>query len=169
MDMDSIPLVQAVSVSDALRFFHSNIHDMISPERVAQDETLYVASILADYATANSSCPKSLPPLKNLAEVFDQFVMSGGEISDPEILEIGGAQTIFFNGFFRDQMRRRHNVQLFDDLGRSFYARASHHSRSRERQVFFDRMAHQLSFWTHTCRDLSRYLRANEVLPMIFN
>ncbi len=45
--MDSLPFVGGVTQKTALNFFWTNLRDVISPNMVHPDETLYVVSVLA--------------------------------------------------------------------------------------------------------------------------
>lgn len=161
--MDFQELLQ-VDSAVALNFFYSGLRDRAAAGRVTDDETLYVASILASYAQTSVSDTSSLPPLTDLSEVFDHFVLNRAILTDPEILEIAGAQSMFLSGFFREQMRRRHTVNWFDSLGGSFYERASVFSRSEKRRKLFGRVSQNFGVWAETCADLHRSLRENRFL-----
>ncbi|MBI2065734.1 MAG: hypothetical protein HYT68_01555 [Candidatus Zambryskibacteria bacterium] len=153
-----------VDSSGTLRFFHARLKEFRPAKGVSKEETLYVASVLASYAQASRFKATSVPPMASLSEVFDCFVFRQDELKDPEILEVAGAQSLLLVGFFRDQMRTRHNVRWYDTLGRSFYERASNYSREGRRKELFGRLSVNFSVWTRTCCDLSRNLRDNQFL-----
>ena len=125
---------------------------------------LYVASILAHYSLTSRFDSTSMPCLADLSEVFDTFVMQTGNLTDAEILEFGGSMVLLFAGFFRDQMRARHNVKWYDQVGQSLYGRASQHSNNLKKRELFDGLAESFPAWTNVCRNLSRALRDNRLL-----
>jgi len=144
----------------AINFFVSGLEEVADTK--SRDEMIYVASILAHYAQTSRCDISSMPVLANLSEVHDEFVLV--QINDPEILEIGGSQTLLFAGFFRDQMSLRHNVNWFDSLGQSFYSRASVSSREAKKRELLEKMAESFPVWAVRCRDLHRYYRDNRYL-----
>ena len=144
-----------VNSDSAFNFFLTGLREVT--RREPGDEMFYVASVLAHYAQTSRYDPSSLPPLANLSEVFDQFFFL--DIPDSEILEIGGSQILLFAGFFRDQMRRRHNLDWYDEMGKSFYERASMHSKERKKRRLFENLSESFPIWTRGCCDLSRRCR----------
>jgi hypothetical protein len=157
----------AIDSNAALNFFVSNLRDSAEAERVLElreDETLYVASILAHYSQTSRADTASIPSMGNLSEVFDNFILHTSLMSDAEILEIGGSQILLFAGFFRDQMARRHNVRWYDQVGQSMYEKASQYSRDVKKREFFDRMSMSFPAWTKICSNMSRACRDNHLL-----
>lgn len=152
--------ILGVNSDQAFNFFLSGLRDVA--RKKPDDEMFYVATVLAHYAQTSRCDTAFMPALANLSEVFDNFLLI--QTTDPEILEIGGSQVLLFAGFFRDQMRRRHNVEWFDRIGQSFYDRASQLTRDRKRGYFLEKMAESLPLWNHRCRDLSRICRDNQYL-----
>ena len=152
----------AINSGSALKFFADNSQgDGGGGEILKDDETLYVASVLAHYSQTSRADTISIPSMANLSEVFDSFILHTSLLSDAEILEIGGSQILLFAGFFRDQMSRRHNVRWYDQVGQSGCTakRASIRRDSEEAGELFDRMAESFPAWTIICRDLSRQCR----------
>lgn len=147
-----------------LNFFHSSLQEEAANERVSQAETIYVASILASYAQTSANDAVTLPAFASLSEVFDMFVLRKEALTDPELLEIAGAQSLFLAGFFRDQMRARHNVEWYDQLGTSFYERAEYHSDDRRRKDLFGRLAVSFPTWTAICNRMNRALHERRFL-----
>lgn len=143
-----------------IRFFFENLYEYLG-DGLTEEEALYVASVLGNYAITSSSSTESLPVLGGLRELLEQFVLSRQTL-DSELLEIAGAQSLLFNGFFRDQVRRRHDVRFYDELGRNFFAGASRTCSSRERAALLHRIAKHFPSWTIICRDLSRTFRENQ-------
>ncbi len=154
----------AVDSNAALNFFVNNLRDTAGDEQLRDDETLYVASILAHYSQTSRADTMSIPSMANLSEVFDSFILHTDGLSDSEILEIGGSQILLFAGFFRDQMARRHNVKWYDQVGQSMYERASHYTSNVKKRELLDRMSGSFPFWTHLCCDVSRACRDNRLL-----
>ena len=147
-----------------LRFFCLELKKEISTEKVADAETLYVASVLASYAQTSRGDTTSIPPFASPSEIFDHFVFLQEELRDPELLEIAGAQSLFLVGFFRDQMRHRHNVRWYDDLGQSFYRRAGQYSRNSKKRELFGGISDNFPVWTKVCRNLNRSFQENRFL-----
>jgi hypothetical protein len=154
----------AIDSNAALNFFVNNLRDSAGAERLREDETLYVASILAHYSQTSRADTASIPSMASLSEVFDSFILPNCLLSDAEILEIGGSQILLFAGFFRDQMSRRHNVRWYDQVGQSMYEKASQYSRDLKKREFFDRMSGSFPAWTMICSNMSRTSRDNRLL-----
>lgn len=154
----------AINSDSALNFFVDNLRESAGTERVREDETFYVASILAHYSQTSRADTTSIPSMANLSEVFDSFILQTSLLSDSEILEIGGSQILLFAGFFRDQMSRRHNVRWYDQVGQSLYEKASQYSRDVKKRELFDRMSGSFPLWTIICRNMSRSCRDNRLL-----
>jgi hypothetical protein len=154
----------AIDSGSALKFFADNLREAAGTETLRDDETLYVASILAHYAQTSRADTASIPSMANLSEVFDSFILHTSLLSDAEILEIGGSQILLFAGFFRDQMSHRHNVRWYDQIGQSMYEKASQYSRDLKKRELFDRMSGSFPVWTMVCRDMSRACRDNRLL-----
>lgn len=160
MDFQSL---MAVNSDAALRFFHNELKGIVGLD-ARKDETLYVASVLANYAQTSRLGREPLPVAANLTEIFDNFVISKAFMGDLEILEIAGAQTLFLAGFFRKQMKRRHNINWYDQLGSSFFEQVSERSKEDSRQEFFSRFALRFPFWSMTCSELENYMRERRLL-----
>jgi hypothetical protein len=154
----------AIDSASAFNFFLANLRDTAATERYRDDELFYVASILAHYSQTSRSDTMSMPPMANLSEVFDCFILRTTSLTDAEILAFGGSQILLFAGFFRDQMQRRHSVKWYDQIGQSLYERASRHSKNLRKRELFDRLSESFPVWTIVCRNLSRILRENRLL-----
>lgn len=154
-----------VNTEQNLRFFIESLQEVPLPNGASDDELFYVASVLAHYAIV-SRFDQAYLSLGSLSEILDTFVL-GGLLrpeplitSDAEILEIAGSHTLLLVGFFRDQMRRRHNVGWFDELGQSFYDKASDGSLGKKRAVL-QRVAGHFPSWALTCNAMRRRFRDN--------
>lgn len=154
----------AIDSESALRFFVNNLRETAGTQKLRDDETFYVASVLAHYSQTSRADTSSIPPMANLSEVFDSFILHTSLMSDSEILEIGGSQILLLAGFFRDQMARRHNVQWYDQIGQSMYEKASQYSRDVKKRELFDRMSGSFPAWTRLCSNMSRACRDNRLV-----
>lgn len=159
----------AVDSRQTLRFFFRYLENEVA-SKVARAETLYVASILAHYAQTSRFDTSCMPLAGNLYEVLDNFVIPGltpegaPGLQDPEILEVAGSQTLLLVGFFRDQMRRKHNLGFYDDLGRGFFGRASLRSHHGKKAQMLRQVAQHFPEWAISCCKMSRTLREERYL-----
>jgi hypothetical protein len=166
--MDSIfEELVAVDSTRAFNFFLTGLRETAATVRFKNDEMFYVASILAHYSQTSRFDTTSNPSMADLSEVFDNFVMQTSGLTSSELLEFGGSQVLLFAGFFRDQMRWRHNVKWYDQIGQSLYERASQHSNNLKKRALFDGLSESFPEWTIICRNLSRTLRENRLLLKI--
>ncbi len=142
----------------ALDFFYKALREETAGGRIRKDDLLYVASILAHYAcTSCSSTVEGLPAPATPSGVLDQFYLRAGELmNDPSLLEVGGSQCLLFAGFFREQVRKRHNVKVLDTLGKSLFSRASALSRTREHRETLTRVSESFIPLALVCRNLNR-------------
>jgi len=156
----------SVSSKQALEFFYEPFREMgfISSTDLAE-HGLYVASVLANYAQVSTVTGSGYPTPMNITQIFETFVVlrSGTELeyfssSDSEILEIAGAQVILINGFFRDQMRQKHNPAYFDHLGQKFFLEAGRLSTLEKRSQFLTGFSERIPYWTFACCRVSRQM-----------
>jgi hypothetical protein len=108
----------------ALEFFFQRLKDVSGPD-VDQVELLYNASVLAHYAQVSTHAAVDLSAPANLSAVFDHFVADTTLLQDSVMMETAGAQCLVLAGFFEDQMRRRHSIRWYADLGAGFFRRAA--------------------------------------------
>jgi hypothetical protein len=154
-----------VNTEQNLRFFLESLREEPLPQGASDDELFYVASVLAHYAMVSRFDPDYLS-FSNPSEIFDTFILGGllrqepPIAADPEMLEVAGSHTLLLVGFFRDQMQRRHNVRWYDELGQSFYDKASDGTRGRKRTVL-QRIAGHFAPWARTCNTMRRRLNDN--------
>lgn len=159
-----------VTSHDTLDFFFSSLKEEVYGRDVRADDLLYVASVLAHFA--QTSCSNSSDPAsdQSLTGVFDRFVMERRTIpNNSELLEFGASQSLFIVGFFREQVRRRHSVSLFDEIGRGLYVEASSLSRERRRREMLYRMSVSFKMWAQVCRDLHLTMRKFQPVPYRLN
>jgi hypothetical protein len=171
-DMTQFEQVSGCDLMSTVNFFLYHISDVASGTNFSPDEKAYTASILAHYAQVSRGSGTDMPPCTDLADIFHTFVLpiifGSGDVdlsdSDPEIAEIAGSQTLLLAGFFRDQMKRRHNIRVFDHFGQTFYGLSAGLCKDHRRRDLLERMATNFPLWTETCCQVSRVLRDNPYL-----
>ena len=158
----------AVTNGQALRFFYERLRDVVhdtASSGAPEDELLYNASVLAHFATTSTVSTTDFPPSPvNLSTVFDVFVLDRSQHVDPELMEAAGSQCLMLTGFFQDQLRHRHNVDWFADLGADFYDSAARLSRDPSRGRIMAAMAAHFSFWRRQQWRLAVDLREEPLL-----
>jgi hypothetical protein len=156
--MEPLQELLAVDQRRALEFFVTGLQDVSSPG-VDRQELLYNASVLAHYAQVSTTTELEMPAPVNLGAVFDNFVLNTSVPQDPQLLETAGAQCLFLTGFFEDQMRGRHDIRWYAELGAGFFIRAAGGARSSKRARLLTMMARHFEPWRQTHARLSRELR----------
>jgi hypothetical protein len=154
------PLAELVGTNhrEALAFFFLGLQDL-SESTVDRQELLYNASVLAHYAQVSTKADVDLPVPTDLSAVFDNFVIDHGLLHDSLMLETAGAQCLLLAGFFEDQMRRRHNIRWYAELGASFFRRAAVQEQSAAKARLLDTIARHFESWRQRHAQLSRELR----------
>jgi hypothetical protein len=148
----------AIDQRQALEFFVVRLQD-VADSTVDFDELLYNASLLAHYAQVSTQPDADVPSPANLSATFDQFVMDTTLQHDSVMMETAGAQCLLLTGFFEDQMRRRHNVRWYAELGAGFFSRAARYEPSRPKARLLDAIARRFEPWRQRHAHLSRELR----------
>jgi hypothetical protein len=154
------PLRELLSTDprQALAFFVQGLQDVSEPT-VDRQELLYNASVLAHYAQVSTQADVDLPAPANLSVVFDHFVSDTTLRHDSLMMETAGAQCLLLAGFFEDQMRRRHNIRWFAELGANFFSRAAVQAPSPLKARLLDTIAKRFEPWRQRHARLSRELR----------
>lgn len=142
----------------ALEFFFQRLQDVSGPG-VDRQELLYNASVLAHYAQVSTQAAFELSAPANLSAVFDYFVFDATLPDDRLILETVGAQCLVLTGFFEDQMRRRHNIRWYAEIGATFLSRAAVREPSPHKAQLLDAIARHFEAWRQRHARLSRDLR----------
>ena len=148
----------AIDHRQTLEFFVMRLRD-VSESTVDQQELLYNASLLAHYAQVSTQPDVDVPAPANLSAVFGQFVVDTTLQQDSQMMETAGAQCLLLAGFFEDQMRRRHNVRWWAELGAGFFSRAARHEQSLNKARLLDAIARRFEPWRRRHAQLSRELR----------
>jgi hypothetical protein len=148
----------ATDQRQALEFFFVRLQDVSGPA-VDREELLYNASVLAHYALTSTQADVDLSAPATLSAVFDHFVLDTTLIHDRVMMETAGAQCLVLAGFFEDQMRRRHNIRWYAELGASFFNRAALQEPSPHKARLLDTIAKRFEPWRQRYARLSRELR----------
>jgi hypothetical protein len=154
------PLDELLAVDDqrALEFFVVGLKD-VSEGSVDRQELLYNASVLAHYAQVSTQAEAEIPAPADLSAIFEQFVVNTNVPYDSMIMEAAGAQCLLLAGFFEDQMRGRHNIRWYAELGAGFFTRAATHQESRQKARLLTMLARHFEPWRQRHARLSRELR----------
>ncbi len=75
------------------------------------------------------------------------------------MMEVAGTQCLVLAGFFEDQMRQRHNIRWYAELGAGFFSQAAVHERSSGKARLLDAIARRFESWRQRHARLSRALR----------
>ena len=142
----------------ALEFFVLGLQDVSEPT-VDRRELLYNASVLAHFAQVSTQADADWPAPANLSLVFDHFVSDTTLLHDSLMMETAGAQCLLLAGFFEDQMRLRHNIRWYADLGASFFSRAAVQEHSPAKAQLLNTIARRFEPWRQRHARLSRELR----------
>jgi hypothetical protein len=156
--MDPLQELLAIDRRQALEFFVLRLQDVAEPT-VDREELLYNASVLAHYVQVSTQADIDVPVPANLSAVFDHFVSDTTLLHDSPMMETAGAQCLLLAGFFEDQMRRRHNIRWYAELGASFFSRAALHERSPQKARLLKAIARRFEPWRRRHAQLSRELR----------
>jgi hypothetical protein len=154
------PLRELLATDDrqALEFFFQRLKDVSEPD-VDTRELLYNASVLAHYAQVSTQAGSELSAPATLGTVFDHFVIDTTLVRDSQMMETAGAQCLVLAGFFEDQMRRRHNIRWYAQLGAGFLKQAAVLEPSPHKAQLLDTVASRFEVWRQRHARLGRELR----------
>ena len=153
----------ATDQRQALEFFFVHLQDISGPD-VDRDELLYNASVLAHYALTSTYAAEDLSTPATLAAVFEHFVLDHTVLRDHLMMETAGAQCLVLAGFFEEQMRRRHNIRWYAELGAGFFNRAALQEPSPAKARLLDMISRRFEPWRQRYARLSRELREQPYL-----
>jgi hypothetical protein len=148
----------AADQRQTLEFFFTGLKDVAEPT-VDRQELLYNASVLAHYAQVSTHADLDWPAPANLSAVFDHFVADPALLHDGQMMETAGAQCLLLAGFFEDQMRARHSIRWYAELGASFFGRAAAQEPSPLKARLLDTIGRRFEPWRQCHARLSRELR----------
>jgi len=163
--MEELRSLLASDHRQTLEFFFLHLQDVSEPT-VDRQELLYNASVLAHYAQVSTAAAEDMPTPAGLSHVFDQFVLDSTLADDGTAMETAGAQCLLLTGFFEGQMRRRHSVRWYAELGAAFYHRAAAHARTSRGTQVLSGMARHFEPWRRRHARLGRELRDAPYLLM---
>jgi hypothetical protein len=159
------PLSDLIATTErqTLQFFFSGLKD-VSDAEVDERELLYAASVLAHYALTSTGTAREMPAPHDLSHIFDHFVLSDLMHGDSQMMETAAAQCLLLAGFFEGQMRGRHSIRWYADLGSGFYRRAALLAEERRRAALLDAVGRHFEPWRMRCARLSRELHVQRYL-----
>jgi hypothetical protein len=151
---------------EVLNLFVTGLTDVseVPESRTEEDLLLYHASILAHYAQTSTESTTGFPTPKTLTTVFDHFVLDQTLQQDSKMMEEAGGQCLLLSGFFEDQMRHRHNIRWYSELGSGFFRKASETNLNQRRAKFLKRVSSTFEVWRRRHAKLSRGLRAQRYI-----
>ena len=156
--MEPLRELLAVDQRGALDFFVQGLKD-VSEATVDTQELLYNASVLAHYAQVSTQSGVDMPAPATLAAVFDHFVLDASVRQDGTMMETAGAQCLLLTGFFEDQLRARHNIRWYAELGAGYFTRASAQAVAPRKAQLLMMLAQNFEPWRRRHARLSRELR----------
>lgn len=142
----------------ALEFFFLGLQDVCEPN-VDRQELIYNASVLAHHALVSTESRADIPTPATLSTIFDHFVFDPSVVRDSMLMETAGAQCLLLAGFFEDQMRRRHNIRWYAQLGAGFFSRAAAQEPSPPKARLLDMVSRHFEPWRQRHARLGRELR----------
>ena len=161
----SLAELLAAGEQQTLEFFVVRLKEVSGPT-VDHQELLYTASVLAHHARVSTRASADLTTPATLAEVFDHFVCDTSLRQDSAMMEAAGAQCLLLAGFFEDQLRRRHNIRWYAQLGAGFLSQAAVLERSPPKARLLGAIAEGFEPWRQRYARLSRDLRDQSYLLM---
>jgi hypothetical protein len=161
--MEPLSELLATDRRQTLEFFFLGLQELSDPD-VDREELLYNASVLAHFAQVSTQTNSDVPSPGNLSDVFDAFVLDTTLLTDAVMMETAGAQCLLLAGFFEDQMRRRHRIGWYAELGASFYRRAAVHAQSAHKAKLLHAISRRFEPWRQRHAQLSRELRDRHYL-----
>ena len=156
--MEHLRELLAVDSRQALAFFVLGLQDVCEPG-VDREELLYNASVLAHHAQISTQTTNELPAPVNLSDVFDHFVLDTTLMHDGLMMEAAGAQCLLLAGFFERQMRQRHNIRWYVEVGATCFGRAAAQEQSSHKARLLETLARRFEAWRQRYERLSRELR----------
>jgi hypothetical protein len=74
-------------------------------------------------------------------------------------MEAAGAQCLLIAGFFEEQMRGRHNIRWYAQMGAGFYKRAAAREGAAGKAQLLDNIGTRFELWRQRHARLNRELR----------
>ena len=114
--MGALAELLATGDRQALEFFFLRLREVSEPRSTDRSCSTTPACSHTTRWCRHSPRPISSAPA-TLSAVFDHFVADSSLLHDSAMMETAGAQCLVLTGFFQDQMRHRHNIRWYADLG----------------------------------------------------
>jgi len=156
--MEHLSELLASDHRQTLEFFVVGLKD-VSESTPDTRELLYNASVLAHFAQLSTDADVDTSTPADLSDIFDHFVSETSWLHDPGKMENAGAQCLLLSGFFEDQMRRRHNIHWYAEMGAGFFKRAAAAEASAAKARLLETIAIRFELWRRRHARLSRELR----------
>jgi hypothetical protein len=163
MNFDSLGQLLASDHRRTLEFFFIGLKD-VSDSEVDTRELLYNASILAHYAQVSTASVTDFPTPRSLSCVFDNFVIENTSHNDAVMMETAGTHCLLMAGFFEDQVRSKHNIIWYGNLGAGFFYRAAKIQDIRAKANLLYIMCKNFETWRLRYSKLGRELRKTPFL-----
>jgi hypothetical protein len=153
------PLAELLAAGErqTLAFFVVRLTEVSEPS-VDRQELLYNASVLAHHAQVSTRAAVDLATPATIVEVCDHFVFDTSLRNDGPMMEAAGAQCLFLAGFFEAQLRRRHSIRWYAQLGAGFFRRAADVERAPEKARLLAAIAAGFEPWRQRHARLGREL-----------
>lgn len=161
--MDPVRELLATDQRQTLVFFFSELREVAGPS-VDREALLYNASVLAHYAQVSTAAAVEMPTPSTLGAVFDHFVLDQTLAHDGLMMETAGAQCLLLAGFFEDQMRGRHSIRWYSELGANFFSRAAAREQTPRKARVLHEIGKAFEPWRQRCARLARELRVRHYL-----
>jgi hypothetical protein len=158
---DIVGLFQELLGSDhlaTLEFFVVGLRD-VSESATDEQELLYNASVLAHYAQVSIDADDELSTPADLSAIYDRFVANPAALRNSAAMEAAGAQCLLIAGFFEEQMRGRHNIRWYAQMGAGFYKRAAAREGAAGKAQLLDNIGTRFELWRQRHARLNRELR----------
>jgi hypothetical protein len=156
--MEHLRALLAFDHRQTLEFFAISLGDVCG-SRVDREELLYNASVLAHHAQTSTQATLEFPTPRNMSDVFDHFVLDTTMRHDSAMMETAGAKCLLLAGFFEPQMRRRHNIRWYAEVGATFFRRASVQEMSSRKARLLQALAGSFETWRQRHERLGREFR----------
>jgi hypothetical protein len=168
--MSDLGISLGVSSRQAEEFFLGYLQSAVASMAVAQTEVKYVAKVLAQYAQTPCSDAKQMSLSPSSFELLDGFVLpvfaieNSAKVLGPDILEVGGSQTLFLVSFFRHQIKGKYKIERYDRLGQEFFEKASELSTEKEKAILLRQIAEHFNLWIFSCMAVSEAIRQDPLI-----
>jgi hypothetical protein len=156
--------LQGVNSADALEFFFNGLQETPPAEDFNIHEARYVASVLAHYSLTSCFDVMSMPAPRSMVDVIDNFILKPDLFGSQEILITAGSQCLFMGGFFRDQVKRKHNIRWIEQCGSTFFARASAKSKTPSERRLYGGLSHNFRPWSFISGNFHKRMRLERFL-----